>query len=685
VPKDYSKPESDLKNIHQDSMIAFDKVYSTYYYHREMSLEDRKFYSVPGAQWDDELAASFDNRPKLEVNKIHLAVIRLINEYRNNRITVSFVPKNGSTDEFADQCNGLYRADEQDSLAEESYDNAFEEAVGGGMGAWRLRAEYEDEYDEENETQRIRFEPIYDADVSVYFDINSKRQDKSDARECWVIKSISRDEYRRRYNEEPTDWNRSADDKGNYLCWSSADLAYIAEYYKVVETREKVYTYRSIDDTEEDYTTADFENDDELSNELLAIGSVLIKEKTVKRRRVRKYLLSGAKVIEDCGYVAGPNIPIVPMYGKRWFINSVEHFMGHVRLCKDAQRLKNMQLSSLAEIAALSGVEKPIFTTEQIEGHENLWARNQVDNKPYMLVNPIENIDGSVVPAGPVGYTKPPMVPQALAALLAITEQDIADILGNQEAGDEIHPNLSGKAVELVQNRLDMQAYIYMSNMAKAIKRSGEIWLGMAKELFVEESRTMKTVGSQREVDTIMINRPIVGEKGEISVDNDIAEAKYDVWVDVGPSSSSKKSATVRTLMNVLQLAPDPETSQVLTSMILLNTEGEGIEEVRGFFRDRLIRMGVLKPTDEELQELQAQQQNQQPTPNDQFLQAAAENEEAKAAKARADTVLTISKAEKTRAETADILSGITREEQEQILRVADLLRNRNAGTIQPQ
>jgi len=34
-----------------------------------------------------------------------------------------------------------------------------------------------------------------------------------------------------------------------------------------------------------------------------------------------------------------------------------------------------------------------------------------------------------------------------------------------------------GKAIELIQDKLDMQTYIYMSNFAKAMRRSGENWL----------------------------------------------------------------------------------------------------------------------------------------------------------------------------------------------------------------
>ncbi|MFK5282558.1 portal protein, partial [Lacticaseibacillus paracasei] len=86
----------------------------------------------------------------------------------------------------------------------------------------------------------------------------------------------------------------------------------------------------------------------------------------------------GGKVLEDCGYIAGKCIPIVVAYGKRWFVDNIERCMGHVRLAKDAQRLKNMQLSKLGEISALSSVEKPILTPEQIANHQDMWAEDNL-------------------------------------------------------------------------------------------------------------------------------------------------------------------------------------------------------------------------------------------------------------------------------------------------------------------
>ncbi len=667
-----------LATVHQDALQEFDDIQSAMREGRLQCLEDRRFYSIAGAQWEGNLAEQFNNKPRFEVNKIHLSVMRIINEYRNNRITVDFVSKDGTSDDkLADTCDMLFRADEQDSGADEAYDNAFEEAVGGGFGAFRLRTEYEDEYDEENENQRIRIEPIYDADTTVFFDLDAKRQDKSDAKVCFVLTSMTRDSYKAAWNDDPDTWPHEIHQ--NEFDWSTPDMVFVAEVFRVEEASELIRTFQSIDGEETRYSEKDFADDPELENMLTATGQVEVRQKRVKRRKVHKYIMSGNGILEDSGYIAGTEIPIVPVYGKRWYIDNIERCMGHVRMAKDAQRLKNMQLSKLGEISALSTTEKPIFAAEQVAGYEVMWAEDNLKNYPYLLINTMTDANGNEALAGPVAYTKPPQIPPALAGLLQITEQDISDLLGNQQAGEQMVSNISGKAVELIQSKIDMQTYIYMSNMAKAIKRCGEIWLSMSRDVMVESGRKLKGIGSQGQMSTVELAKPVLNpDTGAVEYENDLSKAKFDVAVEVGPSSESRRAATVRSLMGMMQLATDPETQQVLGSMAMLNMEGEGISDVRDFFRNRLIKMGVVKPTAEEqqalLEELQQAQSQQAPDPQAQYLQAAAMEAQAKAGQAQANTAYTLARAEETKAKTVEVLSGIQQKERDSVLNTAKAL-----------
>ena len=657
-----------LANLHAEALRQYNDIQTALRDERLQCLQDRRFYSICGAQWEGPLYDQYENKPRFEVNKIMLSVIRIVNEYRNNRITVDYIAKDGESDKLADTCDGLYRADEQDSVANEAYDNAFEEAVGGGIGAFRLRTVYEDEEDEDNDRQRIRFEPIFDADSSVFFDLNSKRQDKSDALFCFVVNSMTRESYKETYNDDPTDWPKIIHQYE--FDWATPDVVFVAEYFKVEEVSETIRIFRSIDGTEEKYRQEDFKNDETLEETLIAIGSQEVRQRKIKRKRVRKYIMSGGKVLEDAGYIAGNCIPIVPVYGKRWFVDNVERCMGHVRLAKDAQRLKNMQLSKLGEISALSSVEKPIMTPEQVAGHQIMWADDNLKNYPYLLINPITAADGSTQVTGPLAYTKSAQIPPAMAALLQITETDMKEILGSSAQGEKMVSNISGKAVEMIQTRLDMQTFIYMSNFAKGMKRSGEIWLSMAKDIYFEEGRKMKVIGRTEDVNTVELMKPMVSDTGEVILENDLSRAKFDVNVDVGPSSSSKRAATVRALTGMMAITDDPQTKQVLQAMAMMNMEGEGIGEVRDFFRKQLLRLGVVKPTEQEAEMLAQEQemQGQQQDPNAIFLQAAAEEATAKAAQARASVIKTVADAGLAKAKTAETLAKTGVEQQNMVM-----------------
>lgn len=652
----------------------FDRIQATMRESRIQCLQDRRFYSVAGAQWEGPLQDQFANRPRFEANLIQLAIIKIFNEYRNNRIAVDFIPKDGSPDRrLADTLNGLYRADEIDSVSEEAHDNAFDEGVGGGFGAWRLVATYEDDENPDKEKQRIRIEPIFDADSSVFFDLDAKRQDKADAKYCYVLYSMTTQAYIDTWDDDPVTWPKIV--RQYEFDWATPSVVFVCEYYEVEIKKEEVFIYETLDGEKEEYTQDQFKRDTALRERLEAIGSREIESKKRTTRKVHKYIMSGGKILEDCGYIAGKCIPIVPYYGKRWFVDNVERCSGVTRIPKDMQRLLNMQLSKLGEIAAIGSVEKPIFTPEQIQGLTEMYANDNLQNFPYLLVNPITGPDGTKTAAGPVGYTKSPSIPPATAALIEITMQLIRELLGSQQNAEQITSNISGRAVELIQNKIDMQSYIYLSNMGKAVKREGEIYMSMAKDLMIVKGRKMKTVNGQGKVGQIELMRPVVTKKG-VEVENDLTQANFDVTVTVGPSSLSKKSATVRALTGLLALTDNPEDRQVLTGMALTNMEGEGLSDVNEYYRKKMVRMGVVTPTDEEKIKVAEELQNRKPSPEDEFLKAEAGKAEALGKKANADTLNVLADADLKVAKTAEAYAGIDIKERQQGIDAAQVFAN---------
>lgn len=645
-----------LQRIHAQALAEFDVDWSAVESEREMCLEDRRFAVIPGAQWEGALGEQFENKPRFEVNKVASSLTRIVNDYRANRIAVDFVSKNGrDAGKLADTMDGLLRSDEQDCSADEAFDNAFEEAAAGGFGAFRIHAEHEDEYDADDDRQRIRFSPIYDADSCVFFDANAKRQDKSDAKRCFVLVGMSKDAYKEEFSEDPSQWPRPITKTA--FDWCQNDLVYVAEYYRVDDISVTIQTWENVIGDEERYTLQQFREDPELEGRLKAVGSRLVKTRRVKQQKVYKFILNGHEVLEDCGPIACDMIPIVPVYGKRWIIDGVERCHGHVRLAKDAQRLANMQRSKLGEIAAMSSISKPLLFPEQIAGHERQWAEDNIKNYPFALINQIQDANGNPVPSGPVAWTKSPEIPPAMAALLQTSEMDLKDMLGNTDNLDA-QQNMSGVAVELIQNRIDGQTAIHMTNFAKAKKRAGEIWMSFAKYLYAEEGREMKVVSKDGQTSSITIAKPVMID-GVVEVENDIANAKFAIAVTVGPSSSSAKASTVRALNAMQAASTDPETKMVIGAMSVLNMEGEGVGDLQAYFRKKMVRSGVIKPNEQEAQEMAQEAAQRGKTPQDIYLEAAAQEASANAQRAQVDAILKGTQAQQNKVKTAQIAQEI--------------------------
>ncbi|TDV06057.1 portal protein [Paraburkholderia caballeronis] len=647
------------------SCIHFDMSYKSQQEIRLKCLQDRRFVFVEGAMWEDALRLQFDNKPRFEVNKMHMAVVRIFNEYRANRASVRFLARDDDANSHtADNLAGMYRADEKHGGAQEAYDNAFEEGVAGGMGAWRLRNVEADEFDDEDDHQKIVFEPIYDADSSVFFSLDGKKYDKSDARRGWVISATGRDAYAEEWGDtgmkdpwaaansgQPATFRKVQ--KMTEFDWYTPDVIYVAEYYEVEDIKTKVHVFRQIGKNEKDRKIPAEELTPEDREELQAMGYSEIRVRTKKKRRVHKWIHDGARVLEDCGYIAGPNIPIVPFYGKRAYIDNQERIMGHVRLGKDAQRLFNMQISLLAIVTALSPRRKPIFTPDQIRGHEMTWAEDNIKDNPYLLINPVVGPNGEEQAEGPVGYTDPPPVPQSLAALLELTDSSIKELLGNQQAGEQVPSNVSNELMQTVQTHVDMQAFIYMDNFGKSMLRSGQIWLGMAKEVYDEEGRRMVTVGPDgTEGEVRLKHRQMVD--GVHTVMNDLQAGKYEADVDTGPGFKSRRDAMVAALVQLLPFMTDPQMQSLITSLIIANLEGEGLGDVREFMRMKLVQMGVVQPTDEEREKLEQQQKaaaQQPPSPQQQMMAAELAHKTAVTHKTNADTLKTLAGAANSRAD----------------------------------
>ena len=649
----------DFSDVQQRAIHQFDEISTATREERAMALEDRRFVFIQGGQWEGDWGAQFENGLRIQSNKTQRGHDKIINDYRANRFAVQFRPVGHEDNDTAELLNKLMYADMYRSKGQQALDNAFSEGVAGGMGAWRLCNEYEDDSDPDNDHQRIAIHQIPDADQRVYFDLDAKLYDKSDARYAYVIHSMTPEAFKREYGEDRiASWpeNRA---RPNWFDWFRPTIIFVAEYYEVETPTEELRIFKR-EATDEEYRYWAKDMEPEQVTDLTNKGFTLTRRK-IKRKRVHKWILSGAEVLEDCGYIAGECIPIIPFYGKRVFIDNVERFKGHVRDAKDPARVYNVQLSKLTEIASLTPREVPIFAPEQVQGLETHWQNMNLERHPYALAHPVvDPQSGAIVQAGPSAYIKPPEVPPVLAALVQQMGADIAEITNADDGANEVRSNISAEAMDIAASRVDAKSYIYMDNFKQSVQRFGEVYYSMAKEVYCEEGREVETMDEEGETSTATLQEMYTNPStGATAKRYDLSIGKFNVIADVTEATATRRDKTVRTMMTMAQAfaavqAPDLGQAALLTAM--QNMDGEGMDKLQDFLHKKAVAIGLDEMTPEEQQQAQA---NQQPDPQAMAVQAQANalnaqagKFEADTAKSKAQTILALAQAKKANAES---------------------------------
>lgn len=620
--------------------------------------------------WDDTTLGESSLQYRGEFNVLRKAYRQIVADLRSNPIQVDFVPKSESRDDGADVLDGLYLTDDRANTTLESYDNASSEAVVCGVGAWELYTEYASNR-AGIDHQVIRRRPVYEANNNCFWDPNAKRLDKSDANYVSILQAYSQGGYEELCKELCGDETEEDGDKESRAArkkrermgartpssfaepeqsyvfpWmgSGNDLIYVASFYHRRKIKDKVITFTDPMGQPLVLRESDLS---EVMDELIDDGYEIVSTREIKRWEVRKYIASGEKILNgkvgkdgerEGEVIAGENIPVVPTYGERAFVEGEEHYEGITRLAKDPQRLRNFQLSYLADIVSRSPRPKPIFTPEQVQGFEFMYEENGADNNyPYLLQNSKDG-NGSQLPMGPIAVMPEQTIPQALMASIELSRQAVEDVANPGLPQDIADPDLSGKAVNALTNRLDQQSIVYQQNLKHAKRRDAEIYASMAVEVYDAPREVTLTLpdGSTKKV---KIMEMVQDKKtGELVALNDLTNTEYDVYAEIGPSYSSKKEQTIDQLNTMAAaMAPlDPAMAKMLMMQSLSMINGVGMDDIRAYARKQLVLSGAVEPDSPEEEQMlaQAAQQQQQPDPN--MVLAQAEMEKAKAAQMNA-------------------------------------------------
>lgn len=538
-------------------------------------IEHSDFCFAAGQQWPDDIVKQreAESRPCLTINRLPQFIAQVVGDARQNKPAIKVHPVDDTADvETAETIEGLIRHIESTSQATTAYLTAFEHAVTGGRGAWRVLTE-RDHLDPF--VQDIRIERIT-SPFAVYFDPGAKRYDKSDGRWTFVVEWITKEDFEAKYPEAtPSDWE--ADLKGNNCSeWMrEGNQVRIAEYWRKVPVTRHIALMQDGRRVEWDEVPPE---------EYPMVADVADTESW----KVTRTLLSGTGILEKEAEFPGEYIPVVPVFGPEEFVDGRNRVRSLIRYAKDPQRMYNYWQTTITEKVALAPKTPFIGTVEQFRGLEKLWEAANNENRAFLPYNP-----------DPLAPDPPQRV--APAAVNAAELQQAAQAVDDLKATTGIHDaslgargnETSGRAIIARQREGDVATFAWIDNLSRSINLTGRILIGMIPKVY-DTARVVRVLGEDDTSQMAQINRPAMTPQGPRLI-NDLTTGKYDITISVGPSYSTKRIEAADSMMAFIQAVP--QAAQVSGDLIAKAMDWPGSDDIA----ERLKKMLPPGMIDEEI------------------------------------------------------------------------------------
>ena len=560
---------------------------------RDLAAEDFRF--AAGEQWPDEIRKEREgsDRPCLTFNRLPAFISQVVGDARQNKPAIKVLPVDSGADvDTAEIYNGLIRNIESQSRATQAYVSAFENAVTGGMGAFRILTQYSSDDSFEQDIRIVRITNPF----AVYWDPNAREYDKSDAQWCFVSEWITKEAFEARYPDAiPDDWEVEYSGSSTRY-WSLDDKVRLAEYWCKKRVKKTIGLINGqVVEAQKGMESLPFEMTRE-----------------VESYKVVRYLLSGHAILEGPSDWAGRYIPIVPVYGPEEWIDERIRYRSLIRYAKDPQRQYNYWQSVITEKVALAPKSPWLVTPAMIAGLERFWNAANRENRAYLPFNP-DPVAGKPERQQPA-YVNAAELQQAAQAV-----DDLKATMGLYDASLGAQGNeTSGRAIIARQREGDNATYAWIDNLARSIQHAGRILVDLIPRIY-DTARIVRIMGEDETAEMVPIN--YVTPDGQKI--HDLTVGKYDVEIVVGPSYATKRMEAAESMMAFMQAMP--QTAQVAGDLLAKAMDWPGAEAIAERLK-KILPPGIAEDSEP-----------QQPPPPDPMQIAEMEAKQAEAAKKQAE------------------------------------------------
>lgn len=597
----------DMTNLLSKIRLRYDDGVGAFEENRRMHSEDLNFVynSESMGQWDPVVLEARRGKPNYTFNRVIGPVNIVVADMRQTRPSGKVRPTNEAASEAtADVLAGLMRSIEDESRADPIYKNQYKFAVAGGFGALRLMPEYasEDSFD-----QVLRIKDIPNPQT-VIWDPECSDACAGDAMWCIVGERVSKEKYRSLFPnaDSESSFHISRDSYG----WFTDKEVRVVEYMERVPFEKEIAQYSNGDI--EDYTPERkaVEKGYEEAGLSKDKANRVVRTRKVLKWRVMWVKCDGGQILEGPIYYDWSRIPVVRVPGRYINIEGRKKLQSLIRHAKDAQRTYNSRVCDMIERSALIPKAPYMVTENMIKGYEQEWAQSNTASRPYLPYN----IDMKSPESMPF-RNAPIDMPQAAIALAQQAAQDIQATTGYFDpamGNSEDMNRVSGKALVQHTRRSDLGSFEFIDGYGDALQLVWEIGVDMIPTIYDAE-RVVRIVGTDEIEKMVKVNAQDP-QSGDVM--HDLKKGSYSCKVTIGPSYQTARQEALATMIDAAEAIP--MIGQIAPDLLAKNIDMPDADELTRRLRIPLIQQGIIKPTEEEAQNMPPPK----PNPEEQMQQA---------------------------------------------------------------
>lgn len=591
----YDSIEEVLKALKASQIAEHDR--------REKIREIQDFLNAPNGQWEPEIYSRFDGKPRYTFDMCKPVVQNIWGEMAQNDFDIRIRPAGGeATKELAKLYDGLIRNIETISNAAKVYASAGKKSIKYGFAAWRI---LQDWADVDAFDQDLFIREIQNAVDRLWFDASATQQDMSDAEFCFILDTVSNDEYEKRW---PEGKKVSVSIDGSSTTYThKAQKITVGEFlYKKPITKTLCLMSDGKVLSAED------------AEEAVKLGGEIERTRQRKAYKVCSRFFDGEGWLDKEKDTVFDHLPVIPVFAnfevneeKCIYFGAVEHLM-------DAQRVYNYTESRKVEEVALAPKAKYMMTTQQVQGHESTLATMNTNNAPVQLYN---HVDGQPAPYQTGGAQMNPGLSEVSQSMAQNIERS-SGVFGVNPANNR--GLQSDIALQRLENRGQIGTFEYFAAQEVAINRTAQILIHAIPKIY-DTPRQQRILNEDGSFEMVELNKATYDPETRQTIKlNDLSVGVYDVTCEIGPAFKNRQEESAKAITELAAI--DPTIMQQGKDILLGNINAPSIDLLAERARQQMVMAGMIPQsqlTDEEKQMLAiASQQPQEPDPNMVLAQA---------------------------------------------------------------